>query len=139
MFEVNANGQVEAVPQKRILSNADANDPDQCKSNGSENGSDSKETSVVQVTSGDTEMKHQRYGDWALYGYFFKAAGLRNVVLWLAAIMLAAIVERFPRKYTFAMPLGLVVSVLTLCQQSMSGYGRITSRTITSTLLATQS
>ncbi|KAJ4165428.1 hypothetical protein LMH87_007062 [Akanthomyces muscarius] len=99
VFEVNADGQVQAVPQKRILSNTSASEPNRCKDNVSDNGTDSKETSVVQVTSSDTEIKHQRYGDWALYGYFFRAAGLRNVILWLAAIMLAAIVERFPPIY----------------------------------------
>lgn len=111
VFEVNADGQVQAVPQKRILSNTSTSEPNRCKDNVSDNGTDSKETSVVQVTSSDTEIKHQRYGDWALYGYFFRAAGLRNVILWLAAIMLAAIVERFPRKFTFTLPWGISFTV----------------------------
>ncbi|OAR02689.1 hypothetical protein LLEC1_00703 [Akanthomyces lecanii] len=70
VFEVNPDG--EAVAQKRIMSNPTASEPNRCKGNVSDDGMDSKKTSVVQVTLSDTEIKHQCHGDWAALRILFQ-------------------------------------------------------------------
>lgn len=141
VLEVGNSGQVKKMQHTYMqssLHDAIASEPisKECDSSDSELD-EKRETATKSVAAAD-EPTQQRYGDWSLYGYFFGAAGVRNIILWVASIILAALVERFPRESTIEFQSYLTPSA-NLVQQSMFAYGKMHSHIITSTTSAMQS
>ncbi|KAM3465138.1 hypothetical protein MY5147_004096 [Beauveria neobassiana] len=44
-------------------------------------------------------LSNKKYGDFTLYKYFLRPAGLYCVILWLSSIAIAAVAEKMPRIY----------------------------------------
>lgn len=93
--------QREAARERQASETSAASDADSVVTsepdNKKESDWDTPEVTPVQDDPLRQSLASLKYGDFTIYKYFFKPAGVFNIVFWLAIIGCASVIDRIPR------------------------------------------
>ncbi|KAM3534221.1 hypothetical protein MY4038_002461 [Beauveria bassiana] len=115
IYKLDDTGQVEIRSLEQIQTESESHHDIQSRRMGGQSTSQAELTAATAVptekefeppqviptaSSGARDnLSNKKYGDFTLYKYFLRPAGLYCVILWLSSIAIAAVAEKMPRIY----------------------------------------